>query len=874
MVSENGLGGINLKRMIIYDNGNIKTAFFFCRSSVKIYLCKINLEINRFNKTYWTIMMKRFLKIAFSLMLLANALSVLAQSMTDTQVLEYVKQAMQQGMGQEEIAVQLLSRGVTEEQALRVKEMYQQQMGTTATSSESESVISTSRLRQIQEKAQKENAVQLGTNVSLSSSGQTNNGVVNLLGDTLSFRRYNPEDEVFGRNIFNTASLTFEPNINLATPENYRLGPGDEIIIDIWGASQNTIKQEISPDGFINIPNLGLVYLGNKTMKEADGLLKEELRKIYADSGNSIKVTLGNIRTIQVNVMGEVMFPGTYTLSSFSTVFHALYSAGGVSPIGSLRNVKVARGGSVVATLDVYEYIMKGKIEDDICLQEGDVIIVPAYEALVKITGKVKRPMRYEMKKNESVGTLLAYAGGFASDAYKKTLRVIRQDGSEYSVATVDENNYTNFQVQDGDAVTVDPILDRYTNRLEIKGAVYRPGIYQLSGNLNTVRQLVEKADGLLGEAFTARAVLYRERENLTREVQPVDVVGILNGTVPDIALRKNDILYIPSIHDLQDWGKVTISGEINKPGEYTYADNMTLEDLVITAGGLKEAASIVRVDIARRIRDPKSTTESETTGENYSFALKDGFVIDGQPGFVLQPYDQVIVRRSPSYSEQVNVTVNGEVLYSGQYNLRTKNERLSSVIERAGGVSKFAYVRGAKLTRVANAEELKRMEDAIRMIRKEIGDAVATSMGLTVDSTFTVGIDLEAALANPGSDADIVLREGDVINVPEYNNTVKISGAVMMPNTVSFLQGKKVSYYLSQAGGYSSQAKKSKKFIIYMNGQVAEVKGSGKKQIEPGCEIVVPNKTRKFNFATMMSNATSFASLATMVASLANLLK
>lgn len=819
-------------------------------------------------------MMKRFLKIAFSLMLLANALSVSAQSMTDTQVLEYVKQAMQQGMGQEEIAVQLLSRGVTEEQALRVKEMYQQQMGMTATSSESESVISTSRLRQIQEKAQKENAVQLGTNVSLSSSGQTNNGVVNLLGDTLSFRRYNPEDEVFGRNIFNTASLTFEPNINLATPENYRLGPGDEIIIDIWGASQNTIKQEISPDGFINIPNLGLVYLGNKTMKEADGLLKEELRKIYADSGNSIKVTLGNIRTIQVNVMGEVMFPGTYTLSSFSTVFHALYSAGGVSPIGSLRNVKVARGGSVVATLDVYEYIMKGKIEDDICLQEGDVIIVPAYEALVKITGKVKRPMRYEMKKNESVGTLLAYAGGFASDAYKKTLRVIRQDGSEYSVATVDENNYTNFQVQDGDAVTVDPILDRYTNRLEIKGAVYRPGIYQLSGNLNTVRQLVEKADGLLGEAFTARAVLYRERENLTREVQPVDVVGILNGTVPDIALRKNDILYIPSIHDLQDWGKVTISGEINKPGEYTYADNMTLEDLVITAGGLKEAASIVRVDIARRIRDPKSTTESETTGENYSFALKDGFVIDGQPGFVLQPYDQVIVRRSPSYSEQVNVTVNGEVLYSGQYNLRTKNERLSSVIERAGGVSKFAYVRGAKLTRVANAEELKRMEDAIRMIRKEIGDAVATSMGLTVDSTFTVGIDLEAALANPGSDADIVLREGDVINVPEYNNTVKISGAVMMPNTVSFLQGKKVSYYLSQAGGYSSQAKKSKKFIIYMNGQVAEVKGSGKKQIEPGCEIVVPNKTRKFNFATMMSNATSFASLATMVASLANLLK
>ena len=397
-----------------------------------------NLEIKLIKKIYWTIMMKRFLKIAFSLMLSVSAVSVSAQTMSDSQVLEYVKQAMQQGMGQEEIAVQLLSRGVTEEQALRVKEMYQQQMGTTTTGSENGTVVSTSRLRQLQERAQKENSMQLGTNVSLpSSSDLTNNGVISVIGDTLNFVKYNPEDEVFGRSIFNSASLTFEPNINLATPENYRLGPGDEIIIDIWGASQNTIKQEISPDGFINIPNLGLVYLSNKTMKEADELLKQELRKIYADAANNIKVTLGNIRTIQVNVMGEVMFPGTYTLSSFSTVFHALYSAGGVSSIGSLRNVKVARGGSVIVALDVYEYMMKGEIKDDICLQEGDVIIVPAYEALVKITGKVKRPMRYEMKKNESVATLLSYAGGFSSDAYKKTLRVIRQDGSEYSVATV-----------------------------------------------------------------------------------------------------------------------------------------------------------------------------------------------------------------------------------------------------------------------------------------------------------------------------------------------------------------------------------------------------------------------------------------------------
>ncbi|MDY5978874.1 SLBB domain-containing protein, partial [Phocaeicola plebeius] len=518
--------------------------------------------------------------------------------------------------------------------------------------------------------------------------------------------------------------------------------------------------------------------------------------------------------------------------------------------------------------------IMKGQIQDDIRLQDGDVVIVPTYDELVKITGKVKRPMFYEMKNGESAATLLKYAGGFSSDAYKKSIRVLRKDGKEFSVKTVNDIDYSAFKLLDGDVISVDSILNRFNNRLEVKGAVYHPGVFELSGSLNTVRQLVEKADGLLGDAFTGRAVLYRERENLTKEVLPVDIQGILNGTSPDVALQKNDILYIPSIHDLQDMGQVTISGEVNKPGSYTYADHMSLEDLVITAGGLKESASLVRVDVSRRIRDPKGTAEPDMIGQNFSFGLKDGFVVDGEAGFELQPYDQVFVRRSPSYNEQVNVTVDGEVLYRGDYTLNTKSERLSSLIQRAGGVSRYAYVRGAKLRRVANEEELRRMEDVVKMVRREIGDAMANTLGLKVDSTFTVGIDLEAALANPGGDADLVLREGDVLTVPEYNNTVKVNGAVMMPNTVSYADGKSVKYYLSQAGGYSANAKKSQKFIIYMNGQVAEVKGSGKKQIEPGCEIVVPNKTKKFNFANVVSNATSFASLATMLASLATMMK
>lgn len=815
-------------------------------------------------------MKKQFARVVLWLFLLGGP-AVYAQSgMTDGQVIEYVQQALQQGKDQQTIAMELLSKGASQEQLLRLKSQY----SGAATSGSSSQAGAGGAVQDTGTRARK-------TTVANATDGEAALEGANTdeMKETMKKRQElkvstASENDVFGRNIFNIDKLTFQPNLNMATPENYRLGPGDEVIVDVWGASQNTMRLEISPDGYVNISNLGPVYLNNMTIKDARQLLKQELGKIYADSANNIQVTLGNIRTIQVNVMGEVRAPGTYALSSLSTVFHALYASGGVSDIGSLRNVQVARGGKTIARLDVYEYIMKGQIQDDIRLQDGDVVIVPTYDELVKITGKVKRPMFYEMKNGESAATLLKCAGGFSSDAYKKSIRVLRKDGKEFSVKTVNDIDYSAFKLIDGDVVTVDSILNRFNNRLEVKGAVYHPGVFELSGSLNTVRQLVEKADGLLGDAFTGRAVLYRERENLTKEVLPVDIEGILKGTSPDIALQKNDILYIPSIHDLQDMGKVTISGEVNKPGSYTYADHMSLEDLVITAGGLKESASLVRVDVSRRIRDPKGTTEPDMIGQNFSFGLKDGFVVDGEAGFELQPYDQVFVRRSPSYNEQVSVTVDGEVLYRGEYTLSTKSERLSSLIQRAGGVSRYAYVRGAKLRRVANEEELRRMEDVVKMVRREIGETLATSLGLKVDSTFTVGIDLEAALANPGSDADLVLREGDVLTVPEYNNTVKVNGAVMMPNTVSYAKGKSVKYYLNQAGGYSANAKKSQKFIIYMNGQVAEVKGSGKKQIEPGCEIVVPNKTKKLNFATVVSNATSFASLATMLASLATMMK
>ena len=796
-------------------------------------------------------MRKLFIQTLFIMLCCMGTLPVAAQSMSDTQVLEYVKQGLKEGKDQRVLATELARKGVTEEQARRVKELYDKQ-NNTATDDISGTAKAEARLRE-----------------------QVGDDSVVLMENNPKSEDVVQEDQVFGRNIFNTRNLTFEPSINIATPPNYRLGPGDEVIIDIWGASENTIRQQISPDGTINIGELGPLYLSGMTVEKAQDFLTKELRKIYSDTNNQIRVTLGNTRTIQINVMGEVVQPGTYALSAFSTVFHALYRAGGVNDIGSLRKVQLVRNGKKMATIDVYDFIMHGRTQDDIRLEEGDVVIVPTYESLVQISGNVKRPMRYEMKNGETVETLIGYAGGFTSDAYTKSLRMVRQNGKEYQVNTIDDKDYGSYRLSDGDMVTAEAILDRFTNKLEIRGAVYRPGIYELNDNVNTVKALIARADSLTDDAFTTRAVLYRLRDNMTREVKQIDVAALINGTIPDIVLQRNDVLFIPSIHDINDWGDVEIAGEVIAPGTYPYADNMTLEDLVIAAGGLKESASLVRVDVARRIKNPTSAEDTKEIGEMFTFSLKDGFVVDGEPVFVLQPYDHVYVRRSPAYSEQKNVAINGEILYGGTYTLTSKDERISDLVKKAGGTTQFAYVRGAKLVRRANANELQRMQDVVVLLRRQMGDERVDSLGIKVDSTFSVGIDLEAALKAPGSDADIILREGDVVVVPKYNNTVRINGAVMQPNVVSYKQGKDVKYYIGQAGGYNQVAKKNKKYIIYMNGQIAAVKRRGKNLVEPGCEIIVPNKRqRQANWGNVLSSLSAVSSIGTMAATIANLVK
>lgn len=799
-------------------------------------------------------MLKRLLSVILILCALAMASMPARAQMSDDAVVAYVKTGIANGKSQSEMAKELAAKGVTRQQVERIRNSVQSGSDAGAVS----------KVPGTQERSRRMNDGMIETPVA---------DVNIVLGDVAK----PGTDDVFGRNIFTNSNLTFAPSTNLPTPEDYRLGPGDEVIIDIWGNNQATIRQTISPDGTINIPDIGLVSLNGMTIKQADSYMKRKLGQIYSvdgeDAKSEIKLTLGNIRTIQVNIMGEVAVPGTYYLSSLSNLYHALYRAGGVSSLGSLRAIQLVRNGKKIATVDVYDFILNGKSPDNITLQEGDIVVVPAFDRLVEVIGNVKRPMVYELKDGETIAELLEYAGGFAGNAYKENLRVVRQDGREYQVYTVDAPEYESFVLQDGDEITVGQMLDRFANRIEIKGAVYRPGIYQLGDGVNTVSQLIAKADGLKGDAFTNRALIHREREDLTLEVIPVDVKGVLDGSAADVVLQKNDVLYIPSIHDLNDIGNIEVEGEVARPGTFVYADNMTLEDAVMMAGGLLESASTVRIDVTRRIKDAASTSQTENIAEVFTFSFKDGYMLDGETGFILEPYDHVFVRRSPSYREQISVSIDGEVVFPGTYTLTRRTERLSDVVEKAGGLNQWAYVKGARLSRKMDAEERARLKSTIEVM-DSAKDSIELSM-LNMGERYYVGIDLEAALNNPGSDADLVLREGDVIVVPQYNNTVKISGNVLYPNTVTYRPNMTVKDYVIQAGGYGFRSKKNKAYIVYMNGTVTRARRMSSNVVEPGCEIVVPKKReRNGALQEVLGVATTASSVATMMATIGNLLK
>lgn len=856
--------------------------------------------------------MKKYI-ILFLFALLLPCYATAQSSMTDEQILKFVMKENAEGTSQAQIVTKLMQKGVTIEQIRRVKDKYERQaknkgLGTVSSKdteedngrqrknngkkgsskNDDDEESPQYRIKDTREKkkSKSKEVVYDETNEDwLMMQDELNTFIPDttaMLEKLLAEKR---KKKVFGRDIFNNKDLTFEPNMNIATPQNYILGPGDAVYIDIYGASQKTIESTVSPDGEVTIEGFGPVQVSGLTVAQANARLRSTLGARYSSS--KIKLTVGQTRSIMINVMGEVKNPGTYTLPAFATVFHALYMAGGTNDIGTMRNIKVYRNNRLVSVVDIYDYILNGKLTGNVRLADNDVISVGPYDCLVNITGKVKRPMYYEMKRNESVGTLLKYAGGFTGDAYKKSVRIVRKTGREYSVYNVDEFDMSAFHLADEDSVSVDSILPRFSNMVEVKGAVFRPGMYQVGGDINSVKTLIEHADGLREEAFTARAVMHRMKKDRTLEVVPVDVEGILDGTVPDIPIQNNDVLFIPTKQEMMEEQTITIHGEVQYPGIYRYADNETLEDFVLQAGGLKQTASTVKVDVSRRIVNPKALTTDSVIARTYTFALKDGFVIDGTPGFKLMPFDEVYVRKSPGYYKQQNVIVEGEVMFSGTYTLSKKNQRLSDLIKSAGGVNDRGYVAGARLERKVNESERARMEAVLKKAKEE-----AEQMGIEaakenkkidlkdsekikkfeIPEFYSVGIELDKALANPGCDADIVLREGDKIIVPQYNGTVKINGAVMYPNTVGFQKGKKAKYYINQAGGFSEKAKKSQTYIVYMNGTIAKVSQNAKPK--PGCEIVVPEKEiNKMTIAEKMTIGTSVASIATMIATLANIL-
>lgn len=833
-----------------------------------------------------------FVALSFSFMMVA------AQTVSDDQVVKMIMAEKKSGSDEAAIAQKLLSKGVTPAQLRRIKEKYEHQdkgLGSLGMDDGEEKV---DRLR---DKKKKDDTK--GDNFLVSSAEekdekstpkkkqeklQNEMGFLDL--DSILYYKNQLKDgpTVFGRNLFNNELLTFEPAINIPAPADYVLGAGDQVIIDIWGASQLVIDEVISPKGYLTIAGVGPIKLSGMTVTQATKRAKDVLSKYY--SGSSITLSLANTRSVKVEIVGEVVTPGSYTLSAFSTLFNALYMAGGISDLGSLRDIKVYRNGKVVSSIDVYDYIMNGNNKGNIRLQDNDLIIVSPYEAVVNIQGKVKRPMMYEMKAQESLANLLKYTGGLTGDAYDRNIRVIRKSGREYSVHTVMKDSFSSFNLADGDSIYVDSIIPRFSNMVEIKGAVFHPGMYEVNENISTVLDLIDAADGLYEDAFLARAVMHRRKANRRLEVLSIDLEGIIDGRVPDIELRKEDVLYIPSVNDMRGQETMKISGEVNYPGVYEFAENTTLEDFVLQAGGLTNVASTAKIDVYRRIYNPKSLEGGDTITEVYCFSLKEGFVIDGTPGFELAPFDEVHVRKSPINNLIKSVTVDGAVNFKGDYAMNSHNYRLSELVKDAGGFASAAYPQGARLYRKMSEEEKAQRENMIKQSQKQIYEdalrsdktfdmAISDSLinlNATFGDAYLLDIDLKKAVDNPGCDADIALREGDKLIVPEYAATVKISGEVRFPVTVTYLDGKRLNYYIKHAGGYADRAKKNSVYAIYMNGGVKKISKLSSKDIQPGMEIVVPAKSlkKKLSTAEVVTISSSAVSIATMVVSIVNMLR
>lgn len=758
--------------------------------------------------------MKRFL---FALMLALFAVGQASAQMTDDEIIDFVQQEHEAGKSQQTILLDLRKKGVKTEQLLRLKEKYEA-AGAGAPGSGGGSSPSA-----VGDRVRKSN----GETQTKSEGGA-------VVGNVASATK-----QIFGHDIFQNEKLTFEPNMNIATPASYILGPGDEVIIDVYGTSQTSNKYAVSPEGTIIVEKIGPVAVSGLTVEQAQAKVRSKMGPHY--QGSSIKLTIGQTRTVVVNVLGEVINPGTYTLSAFSTVFNALYLAGGITEIGTLRNIKVSRGGKIVSKIDVYDYILNGKLTGNILLQDNDAIIVGAYDALVNIRGAIKRPMYYEMKEGETLKSLLEYAGGFKSEANKSVVSVERKTNDGLTVHTVGDWDYASFGIQDGDVVAVKGIIGRYQNMVEVSGSVFYPGHYEISNECNSVRTLIEKAGGVKENAYTNLVVLFRLNENRTRKAMSIDLASILSNNAPDVILENEDSLVVSSEDEITRARRYFIYGPISKPGSYAFVENMTLEDAIVAAGGLREEALLSNIEIARRLQytDEQDSTYNKKA-KVFTFNIENGLLVKEGQNFALKPFDVITIKRNPEYADVSTVYIGGEVKYPGNYSLKTRKDRISDLIERAGGLTDAGFVGGVRFTRALTSSERER---AIQLMEIAHNSDTIDVDKVAIKDRYPVGVDLAAAIKDPGCTKDIILRNGDQIIIPPQDNTVRISGEVLYPNTVPFVEDKSSSYYINQAGGISEKGRRSKAFIIYANGQVSRLY---KGRVKPGCEIVIPTKHDK----------------------------
>ena len=810
---------------------------------------------------------------------LCCAANIQAQGMSDQQVLQFISKEVKAGTSESQIVTKLMQKGVNIEQIRRLRNQYDRQVSDRGASRAADGAIrmATERMQGNGDgtTSQELTTAQQGTTGAVYSDAKEDVAVAER--EVKAMQEVTPETEgkkVFGHDIFSQANPSFQPPVNTPVPDSYVLGAGDQVVVDIYGASQETLVHTISPDGTITVAGYGPIYLSGLSVAGAQSKLRATIGSRYQTS--SLRMTVSKTRTIQVNLMGEVNAPGTYQLSAFANVFYALYRAGGVSPLGTLRNIEVYRNGKLVTVVDLYKFILEGRLAGNINLQDNDLIIVPTYNCLVGVTGNVKRPMFYEMRKDETVATLINYAGGFLGDAHKSSVRLVRQTGERYQIYNVSEFEMSTFKIDDGDAISVDGMINRFENMVEIKGAVFRPGQFHLGGNVNSVKTLIEAADGLTEDAYTSHAVVHRLKEDRTLIVMPVNVQGIIDGSVPDFPLQNEDVVFIPTEKELRMERTFTISGAVMSPGPYEYADNTTIEDLVVMAGGLRDEASLMRVEVSRVIRDPMATEKSDQYAKKFYFDLKNGLVIDNERTFLLEPYDHVTIYNSPVFNQARLVTVTGEVNWEGTVALEHKVTRLSDIIEMVGGLTPHAYLKGASMTRRMSDEERVRRNatlEAVRQILTEKGDSIAYSR-MDLENNYPVYIDLEKAINDPSSDANIQLREGDRIFVPEYDPIVRVSGDVMFPNTLFYESGKDYKYYVNEAGGFGHRAKKSKTFIVYQNGRAMLTKKGARP--EPGCEIVVVSKKRRqpWTLTDAVRAVSGLSSMAAMITAITYMIK